>query len=227
MSTIDLVEKWETAFESELSRTKKYSDVPVEEWKVSGRASKLKPNKEDLAWWKSNGLQHVQDYVHWFQSTGWGIALMPDGKPGIEWEAVVTIAGKEIKLIVDAIYIRPDGELVICDYKTGAHDPKGVMQLGLYATAIELVTGIRPRYGAYLMTRKTVLTDLVDLGQWDKSFFEYQIEALKAYQQVGIWPASVGNECGICSFTEYCQAFGGTKYKEVPLMQITNRKETT
>ena len=36
MSTFDLVEKWETAFESELSRTKKYSDVPVEEWKVSG-----------------------------------------------------------------------------------------------------------------------------------------------------------------------------------------------
>ena len=219
MKTFDIAAEWELAFAKEYSRTLKYTDVPVEEWKVAGTVTKQRPNKEDLSWWKENGLKHVTDYVDWFASTGWGIAMMPDGMPGIEWEAIVEFGGVDVKLIVDAIYVNGN-DLIVVDYKTGKRDPQGMLQLGLYASAIEKVCGVRPKYGGYYMTRKASLTGLVDLAPWTIEFFNYQASAMKAFQDTGFWPASVGDACNICSFTQYCQAYGGSKAGEVPLMEI-------
>lgn len=216
MKTFDLAAEWEKSFADEYSRTLKYTDVPVEDWKVAGKATRDKPNKEDLAWWKNEGLKHVTDYIDWYQKKGWEIAILPDGKPAIEWEGVVEFAGVEIKVIIDAVY-RSGDELIIVDYKTGKMDPMGNVQLGLYASAIEKVFGVRPRWGGYYMTRKANLTQLVDLSPWTIEFFEYQVTAMKSYAATDYWPMNVGQSCYICSFTEYCQGFGGSKAHEIPL----------
>jgi hypothetical protein len=224
LKTFDFDQKWEELFEEEMSSTRKRTDLPVEQWRVAGRATKANPNKEDLKWWKENGLEHVKDYAKWFAKTGWSIAQMPDGKPGIEWEAEVEFAGIPVRLIVDAIYT--DGSnLIVVDYKTGSRDPKGYLQLGLYASAIEKTFGVRPKFGGYYMTRKAALTGLIDLSPWPISFFDYQVSAMDAYRETGYYPPNVGDTCNICSFSDYCQAVGGSKSKDYPLIQITTKKE--
>ena len=44
--------------------------------------------------------------------------------------------------------------------------PTGKKQLALYASSIEKAYGVRPKWGAFYMSRKGELSDLVDLEPW-------------------------------------------------------------
>lgn len=213
-----LAERWTTIFEETVARTERYSGVPADQWRAGGRRTKLNPDGEDLAFWKEEGLRQVEEYLAWYHKSGWHIATMPDGKPGIEWEAEVPFGGRPVKLIVDAIY-QAGNSLVVVDYKTGSRTPYGVMQIGLYASAIERVYGVRPKWGAFYMSRKAALSDLVDLSPWSMDFFDYEFAAVNAFIDTGFFPANVGDHCGFCGFTDFCVAVNGSKSSEYPLSQ--------
>lgn len=222
--TFDIAAEWEKVWAESLSNQLKRSDIPEKEWRVAGRISKANPDKENLVWWKTNGLEQVEEYVRWMAKTGWSIAEMPDGRPGIEWSGEVEFGGVPVKLIIDAIYSNGT-DLIVVDYKTGSRDPKGYLQLGLYASAIEKICGVRPKWGGYYMTRKASLSSLVDLSPWSIEFFDYQASAMIAYRETGFYPPNVGDACNICSFSDYCVAAGGMKSKDFPLIQITKKEK--
>lgn len=229
MST-DLTERWAEIWSKTISRVEQSTGVACEDWRTSGRRTKALPEGESLDFWQSEGLQQVEKYLEWYANAGWQIATMPDGKPGIEWEAEVWFGDSKVRLIVDAIYTttpaaHPDS-LVVVDYKTGSRPPAGPVQLALYASAIEQVYGIRPRWGAYYMSRKGSLDDLIDLTPWGINYFEYTFGAMQAYMDTGFFPPNVGDHCSYCSFKDYCVAANGYKSSEYPL-QIMKRGTST
>ncbi len=229
----DLVERWAQVWADKVAEVERYSGVPAEDWRTSGRRSKALPDGEDLEFWQAEGLRQVETYLDWYKRSGWQIATMPDGKPGIEWEAEVVFGGAHVRLVIDAVYqlnlppwtdATPD-TLVVVDYKTGSRNPAtGPIQLGLYASAIEKVYGIRPKWGAIYMSRKGELADLVDLTPWSIEFYDYQFAAMDAHIETGYLPPTVGDHCGFCSFKDYCTAVGGSKASEYPLQIHTKGK---
>jgi hypothetical protein len=209
-------ELWADVWRDALIEAEQKHELPLDQWRTAGRRTKANPDGETLDWWQGDGLQQIEKYKEWLETCGWEIATMPDGKPGIEWEAQVTFGGSPIRLIVDGIYSNGQDWIVV-DYKTGSRTPTGVMQLGLYASAIEQAYDIRPKWGAYYMTRKAALDDLTDLTPWGIDFFDQQFAAMNAYMGTGFFPANVGDHCSYCSYRDYCIAVNGSKSAKYPM----------
>jgi hypothetical protein len=220
MTSIDLTQKWLEVFNDAVKETEEKSGIPSTEWKTAGRKTTLRPDGEDLSFWQSDGLKQVEAYQKWYDSSGWKIATMPDGRPGIEWAADVHFGGTPVRFIVDAIY-QVGEDLVIVDYKTGSRTPFGAIQAGLYASGIERSYGIRPKWGAFFMTRKGELDELIDLSHLSMEYFDYVFGAMNASVWEGWFPPSVGDSCRMCSFTAQCPAMGG---KDFPLQIQGKRK---
>lgn len=226
MAMSDLEARWSQVWAEQVASVEQRSGVLSSEWRSAGRKSKANPEGEDFGFWQGEGLRQVETYLDWYERSGWKIATMPDGKPGIEWEAEVDFAGSHVRLIVDAVYTvnlppwvepTPDTTVVV-DYKTGSRNPaSGPVQLGLYASAMEKVYGFRPKWGAIYMSRKGEIADLIDLSPWSIEFYEYQFSAMDAQLATGYLPPAVGDHCGFCSFRDYCVAVGGSKASEYPL----------
>lgn len=230
----DLTERWAEIWSNTIADAERRTGVNIEDWRVAGRRTKALPDGETADFWQAEGLRQVEEYLKWFDKSGWSIATMPDGKPGIEWEAEVVFGESHVRLIVDAIYalnhapwtdVTPD-QLVVTDYKTGSRSPHtGPIQLGLYASAIEKVYGMRPKWGAIYMCRDGRLNDLIDLTPWSIDFFEYQFGAMQAYMDTGYFPPTVSDHCGYCSYADYCAAVGGSKSAGYPLQIHTKEKK--
>ena len=218
--TIDLTSKWLEVFNDAVLETEQKTGIPSTEWKTAGRNTTLRPDGEDLPFWQSDGLKQVEAYYNWYEQSGWEIATMPDGRPGIEWAADVHFGGTPVRMVVDAIY-KVGEDLVIVDYKTGSRTPFGAIQAGLYASGIERSYGIRPKWGAFFMTRKGELDELIDLSHLSMEYFDYVFGAMNASVWEGWFPPSVGDSCRMCSFTAQCPAMGG---KDFPLQIQGKRK---
>lgn len=208
---MSLTEKWLEVFNDAVKETEEKSGIPSTEWKTAGRKTAARPDGEDLSFWQSDGLKQVEAYQKWYESSGWQIATMPDGRPGIEWAADVHFGGTPIRFIVDAIY-QVGEDLVIVDYKTGSRTPFGAIQAGLYASGIERAYGIRPKWGAFFMTRKGELDELINLDHLTMDFYDYSFGAMNHSIQNGWFPPSVGDSCRMCSFTEQCPAMGKSDF---------------
>ena len=205
----NLEEMWADVWSQHVSATETKSGINADDWRVGGRRTKALPDGETLAHWQSEGLSQVEDYLAWFANTGWSIATMPDGRPGIEWDAIVEFGGTPVKLIIDCIYSNGD-DLIIVDYKTGRMSPTGQQQLALYASAVERIHGVRPKWGSFYMTRTAALADLTDLTPWSMEFFDYQFASMNAFLDTGFYPANIDKHCeSMCSVKDYCHATNG------------------
>lgn len=220
---IELRDVWENALARQVRELAERSGADPKTWRTGGRKTKERPNGETLQEWKAMGLKQVEDYIAWFEKSGWKIATMPNGKPAIEWEAEVQFGGLPVRLVIDAIYEVGD-DWVVVDYKTGARTPYGVLQLAQYASAVEKVYGKRPKWGAFYMTRKAELSPLTDLTPWGIDYFEYGFAAMNQQIELGLFPPNVGDHCSYCGFAEYCVAVNGSKSKGFPLVQPTKEK---
>lgn len=158
----------------------------------------------------------MENYIEWFSNTGWSIAVLPDGKPGIEWQGEVNFGGTPVRLVIDCVYTN-GSDLIVCDYKTGQRAPYGQEQLALYASAIERAYGERPKWGAFYMSRKGELSDLIDLSPWGMDYFDFMFSSMNEMIAMGTFPPTVGDHCSYCSFSAYCPASDGSKSHEYPL----------
>lgn len=228
----DISQTWAEAWGESVSQTEQRSGVPSSQWRSSGRPTKALPNGEDIEFWYGEGLRQVEAYEAWMRKSTWRVHTMPDGKPGVEWAATVNFGGVPVQLVVDAIFaVNPipwmsvtEDELVVCDFKTGKRTPSGMIQLGLYASAIERIHGFRPKWGSYFMTRKGVVEDLVDLSPWGMDYFDYHFSAMQAQLDAGYYPATVGDHCGYCGYAEYCFANNGAKASDYPMITGMEKK---
>ncbi len=213
----DLASEWQEIWTQQLVNLERRSGVPVDDWKVGGRTSRDKPNGEDAAWWQGEGLRQAEAYVQWLEEQKWTLATMPDGRPGIEWDAIAWFGGRPVKAIIDAVFTDGDG-LIVIDYKTGRKRQQPP-QLGLYASIIEKTQGVRPKWGGYYMSREGKVTDLFDLAPWSIDFYDYSFRAMNDSLDAGSFVPNVSDHCTWCGVREYCVAQSGRKSSEYPLFQ--------
>lgn len=211
----DLAEKWNEVFTRELVSIERRSGVPVEHWVVGGRRGKATPDGENADWWRGEGLRQIEAYVDWLDDTGWSIATMPDGRPGIEWDVIAWFGGRPVKAIIDSIFTN-GSDLIVVDFKTG-RKKQMPLQLGLYASIIEATQSVRPKWGGYYMSREAELSDLHDLSPWSIDFFNYTFNAMNINVDAGLYPPNVSDHCNWCSVRQYCVAMNGPKSSEYPL----------
>mgnify|MGYP003353718643 CR=1 FL=1 len=77
---------WEESFLNEIADVEKSTGTNPTDWRVSGRASKKYPDKENRIWWEENGQEMFAKFVELWHNLGWKIWSTPEGVPGIEIE---------------------------------------------------------------------------------------------------------------------------------------------
>lgn len=185
------------------------------DFRASGRASKMWPNKEDEAWWRANGPAFAAAWVNFLDRSPNSIYMTGDGVPAIEWELEVTLGGMPVKVVIDRVLAGPHG-LVIVDIKSGAQLPKDSMQLAIYRQAILENLGLDIRWGQFYDARKGLTTPAYDLSAWSQENLDYVFRSVRTMQEANIFPAAPNNNCASCPVRDYCLTMGGSKAHEVP-----------
>lgn len=185
---------------------------PIEQWASAGRITKDKPNGEDREWWSGAGGDMVEKWVKLRQASDW-VTWDVDGVPALEMNLNFNLAGFLVRASIDWVAVA-GGELIVVDKKTGARTPDSDLQLGFYATGLEVVFGERPRWGAYWMARKE-MTAPIDLDWCSKELLTETLEAFKRAQDNNVFIAHVASHCKRCGVRDFCKFVGGTRAHEL------------
>lgn len=215
-STGEFDEAFASAFLEEIEDKKEWTERPEEQWRPSGKSSKLWPDKEDPSWWLTQGPKMLDLWKKWFDSSGLTIWTTPTGKPGIELEIETSIGRELYRCIIDLLAIDPDDDLVIVDWKSGAMKPPSHSQLGEYAAAVEVRYGVRPSHGAYYDARKGELGELKRLDAWTPQRVEQMLARSRRIKDKHLFVPNPSSLCSSCGVREWCYVQGGAKADEVP-----------
>jgi PD-(D/E)XK nuclease superfamily len=179
-----------------------------EAWKTSGRKTKEYPNGEDESWWRVNGHNMVQSYLDWRLTSGFQLLQMPDGTPAIEVATDFNLPGDvKVKAYIDRVFVHPDGTMHIIDIKTGKSTPPSALQLGLYATALEIQFGMRPQFGGYWMARSGTVPENNVLDRYTKEMLGRWMRDFRKAVESEIFIPHVTNMCVGCSVNVQCYAY--------------------
>lgn len=195
-----------------------------DEWRASGRATKEWPNKQDQAWWLANGPQMVEAWQMWRETMGWELWEVA-GRPAIELECNFLLPNEVfVKAYIDRVFVLPDGSLCVVDIKTGANLPETPAQLGVYATAIESLHGVRPTWGCFWDARKGEHTQIVPLETWNKDVLASMFEQFLRGVKSNVFLPHPNKGCGNwCSVAHACFIVGGSQAgKYDPLAQVSS-----
>lgn len=206
---INIEALWTEELDSRVAGTISATGIEPINWRASGRKTAATPNKEDLEYWRTAGLEHVANWMAWLDANpDWKFASI-NGAVGIELPIEVTFGDVPVKGFIDAVMVSPDGELVVIDHKTGARAPEDHLQLGLYASALELMGAPRPSVGAYFLTRKGEMTEAFSLDAMTVEFFTNRFAQFKRGMDADIFLANPGQHCRSCSVKSSCYIAGG------------------
>ena len=200
-------EGWDHYYEE---RRKQSPSFDIADYTVTGRASAKYGGRKNHDWWADNGPRMVQNYVDWMLKNQWTIWTTPEGQPGVELGLNFVLPGDiMVKAFVDLMMVTPVGELVVVDAKTGRL-PESGEQLGLYATGVQLIHGVRPQWGFYWDADKGVHSQPYNLDRWTPEFLAAMYEEDIAGINAGSFPAKPANGChNWCGFSNVCATVGG------------------
>ena len=156
------------------------------------------------------GLEQVEKFVNWRSSEGQEIWVTPDGKPAIELDFAIEFDGIIVRGFIDAVVV-VDGEIRVRDYKTG-NSPGDDFQLGVYATAIEALYGVRPATGDYFMAGKKGAKPRIvgpfNLDRWGRAVVTQRFHEVEEQIQAGNFePLPEPGKCGFCDVNLSCPVF--------------------
>lgn len=202
------------AVESQMERN---PSIDPSEYRATGRASKEWPNKRNFDWWLSEGPKMVDGYIKWRELTAWPLWKTPAGEPAVELQLNFQLTDESpvIKGFIDRVFEPTPGELVILDLKTGTMKPDSTMQNGIYASGVEIVFGVRPRWGTWWMPAKGMThTELHDLNMWTPKVLSQMFNAFVKGVNDEIFIPKLSNMCGSCGVNKYCTAYGGPEPRD-------------
>ena len=190
------------------------------------------PNKQDLEWWLTYGPQMVEQWRRFQAETGWIIATMPDGTPGIELGFEIEIEGVPVRGSIDRVMLTPEGEIVIVDIKGGR--TSAVMQLATYALAVSEVYGLDAEWATFWQPRPE--DEAHPLGKyWREHMPSYPWDQLRAMYtgtmdsiSRGVFLPNVGSGCSGCTVKESCWGVGGSRASTIPrFIQMVPAREVS
>lgn len=206
--TFDLEAEWQKVFSAEVHAQVTDTQVPPKDWRVAGRVSREKPNKEDGVWWGEAGLGYCANWMRWREESGWRTWGIGD-TPAIEIGGLAYIGGWPVKCFIDRVMVTPAGELVILDLKTGARSPDSDLQLGIYACWLQAKYGVRPPYGCYWLARKSEISVPVSLDHYTNELIGSMFTQVGLGIQQQIFVPHVGEHCKRCGVARACYAVNG------------------
>jgi hypothetical protein len=196
------------AFEVALKEEEEKSSVSRDQFTVSGRPTKDKPNGEDIAYWRDVlGPELCRKYVTYRENSDTTIAqdLPQDANGntvGIEYELSYSIGQVRVKAYVDRVEYDIDGNLIAIDTKTWARK-RLTAQLPGYVIGLQKA-GIKAVGGAYYEARKGVLSP-VQFFTWTEGTLSYLYEQAAVMEAQGLYLPRVSDDCGWCSVRDHCQ----------------------
>jgi putative RecB family exonuclease len=193
---------WERCFEAEIEKLKK----------VEPDEKKWRSGKERYNEWNESGPIQVQNYINWRQRSPYRIWTTPDGQPAVELDVGGRLPGcdLEIKAYIDRIFIDPNlGAMPVIDLKSGKTKPSSPLQFGVYAALVEVKYGVRPEWGAALMTRDGALHKPYPLAKYTPEYVGRQMGALERAIKAKAFTANVGGHCWNCDVSAACYAADG------------------
>lgn len=190
-------------------KTEEESGVERAHWYAGGKATKQNPDKESQAWWESNLPLMADRYVEWRKQTGWTIWEPQEGIPAIELKVEFSLGEVKVKGYIDRAFVLRSGELAITDLKTGSRQPANNLQLGVYATGIQMVYGVRPSYGYYYMARRGEHTPVVKLNAFSAAALEEMFRQFKLAVENEIFIPNLDGHCNQCGVRYACALGGG------------------
>lgn len=200
---------WEETLASELSNERSRGFDP-EDFYTSGRSSKANPNKEDPAWWFSNGPQFVEQWLTWRDHCGLDIAVF-DGQPAIELEVRAQRGTHQVFSIIDRVFTDGDNYYIV-DLKSGSHTPTWPRQLALNNLGLIHEYGVSAQFGGFWNPRKGgIVNGWSDLRIYDEDWLWGQVEMAREIRDRGLYVAQPTMLCtSSCGVREYCKAMGGS-----------------
>jgi len=211
---------WRESFDAEIETVQSKSGSNPYDWRRGGRSTKENPNKEDGNWWDENGERMFFDFINAWQASGFEIWVSPEGVPGIEIGFNNSFGDVPIKAFADAV-VMSGNELTVIDFKTGSYMPDSSLQLGVYASLMEMQFGVRPTKGYYYSARKAQFIESPGIERWTIPVLTEMFRQFNLGIENKIFLPNIGMSCGTCGVKEYCYAVGG-QLAEIfdPLSQI-------
>ena len=188
------------------------------------------PNGKDYDWWLHWGPLYVQRYVQWRAIRGWEIAIMPDGRPGIELGFDFKIDETRVIGYIDRVMYDPETDsLVVLDIKSGK-EPSGSLQLMTYAMGLQATYDLMPQYACFWLPASPSFykgeeadntgrqSALVDVSDWSMERMERLYLNAERGIRAGIFLPQVTSMCSGCPVRDFCWAVAGKRHEEIPVV---------
>lgn len=194
-----------------VEQSMKTPGVPPSDWKESGRHI-----KEGYTWWLTQGEDMLRRYLDGrlaeIAASVRVIATGPEsGSVLVEHEGVLDVDGVPLKVVIDQAWLGQfdGGAIVIEDVKSGAWEPDGTFQLGLYAWYLRKTLGWQGQIlGRFWDARKGTYgepVDLIEAHPWEEVQLRVLPEAAKKKALLFSPNPSFGG-CKSCMVSHACPA---------------------
>ena len=149
------------------------------------------------------------NFITAWRESGFKIWNTPENVLGVELGFYNFFGEVPIKAYADLVVVTPEGELAVVDLKTGSHMPDSSLQLGIYASLMEMQFGVRPTRAFFYDARKAIFEESFGLNRWSIPVLTELFTKFDAGVKAEIFLPNIGMACYTCGVKEYCYAQGG------------------
>lgn len=186
------------------------SQVPRDQWQISGRRTKEKPNKEDFEVWRDTLLpEFCEAYIEWRRNSPWHIAtgLPPDkngNTVGIEYELEFYVRNTKVKGFVDRVEQDENGNIGAIDLKTWSRERTSA-QIPTYLVGLQK-RGVLATWGAYYHARKGVSGEQKFFTSWNEARLAAMYDSAAKVESLRIYIPKPSDDCkSFCSVAAHCE----------------------
>ncbi|MFD9734374.1 PD-(D/E)XK nuclease family protein [Umezawaea sp. NPDC059074] len=203
-----LIGQWPDFLEAAIAEEEEKYGVARDKFTTSGRATKEKPNKEDIPYWRDVlGPELIEKYAKWAGSNDWVIAqdLPQDANGntvGVEYEVTYRVGQVQEKGYLDRVYYDINGNLGVVDIKTWSRK-RVTIQLPGYLVALQK-RGVNATWGSYYHARQGK-ADLPVFYGWDEHKLAFAYEQAAVMEAQGFYLPRVSDDCNWCSVKAHCR----------------------
>lgn len=162
----------------------------------------------DISRRQDAGEQQVRDYIAAMPASPFTVWEIMPGYLAVELPFELVLGDVLVKGFIDQVLEDESGRLLVRDLKTGSKRPVTPLQLGVYALAVEDAYGVRPGYGDFYMFKDGGPTAAYDLSEYTRERVGRWFHDMDRAESAGIYLASPGDHCRVCSVYQWCDAVG-------------------
>jgi hypothetical protein len=177
--------------------------------RLSGRATKEWPNKNDFDFMVHHIPGWVQNWTDWLDNAPWDIWIAEDGQPGIELGLSFKVGNQDVTGSIDRVLVNQHtGEIAIVDLKGGAWVPKDLEQPELYAYGLFQKFGVKANVGGFFMNRTNKIERWGYLKPHE-GLLAHKFDSTAAKAEQGLLMYDTEKCEYMCSVRDHCPIYGG------------------